>query len=66
VTPFHTVRRRRYSTYLLLINILKGLLAGIVRMIVMIVLLILQAGTMKPLYNNDKNKNNNLYNDDNA
>ena len=42
----HPVFWTWYSTYLLLVNIIKGLLAGIIRMVTMIVLLILQIGVM--------------------
>ena len=42
----HPVFWTWYSTYLLLVNIIKGLLAGIIRMVTMIVLLILQIGIM--------------------
>jgi hypothetical protein len=42
----HPVIWTWYSTYLLIVNIVKGLLAGIVRMIVMIMMLVLQIGVM--------------------
>ncbi len=42
----HPVVWTWYSTYLLIVNIIKGLLAGIVRMILMIIMLVLQIGVM--------------------
>jgi hypothetical protein len=42
----HPVVWTWYSTYLLIVNIIKGLLAGIIRMIVMIFMLVTQIGVM--------------------
>jgi hypothetical protein len=42
----HPVIWTWYSTYLLIVNIIKGLVAGIVRMILMIMMLVLQIGVM--------------------
>ncbi len=42
----HPVIWTWYSTYLLIVNIIKGLLAGIIRMISMIMMLVLQIGVM--------------------
>jgi hypothetical protein len=42
----HPVIWTWYSTYLLIVNIIKGLLAGIIRMILMIIMLVLQIGVM--------------------
>jgi hypothetical protein len=42
----HPVLWTWYSTYLLIVNIIKGFFAGIIRMIFMIMMLVLQIGVM--------------------